>query len=257
MKPMQAVIADDEKPARDRLKRALEGHASVEVVGEAANGSEAVTLIRSLQPGLVFLDIQMPVLDGFQVLEQLVRPPAVIFTTAYDEYALRAFDVHAVDYLLKPYDRERLNEAIHRALGRLRSGSDTSGLTGLLEDYRRDHPYLDRLTIKSGRVYKVVSVESVEYFLAEEGLVFCVDGRRRLQIDETLKNLEERLDPAQFLRIHRNCIANLGLVDRVIALGHGRLSVEFVSGDRMDVGRTRTEPFRKAFQLSRRSRDGS
>ncbi len=250
MKILRAVVIDDEKPARDRLRAMLERVDAVRVVGEAVNGSDAVGVIRSLKPDLIFLDVHMPLLSGFQVLEQLESPPAVIFTTAYDEYALQAFDVHAVDYLLKPYNKDRLEKSVSRALSRLDTVGTDAGLDSLMEEYREQHPYLERMTIRSGKSYRVEKVEDAECFVASDGLVFFVTERERLFVEGTLKHLESRLDPRIFMRIHRNAIANLSRVRRVIPLGKGRLAVEFPSGSRLDVGRTRTDAFRRAFQLS-------
>lgn len=253
MRPIRCLIADDERPARDRLHRALERFEEIEVVGEAVHGGEAVERVLELSPDLLFLDVQMPILDGFAVLEQLPERPEVIFTTAYDEYAIRAFDVHAVDYLLKPYDIARLEEAVRRATERLRRGDterEAGGIRALLADHRAAHPYLSRLTVRSGRTYRVLPLDRVEYFRAEEGLVFWISGDERYLVGDSLTALELRLDPKEFLRIHRNTIARLEGITRVISLGRGRLAVEFVSGNRADVGRTHTDKVRRILRLS-------
>jgi len=253
MRPIRTVIADDERPARDRLRRALEQFEGIEVAAEAVNGGEAVEQVRTLSPDLLFLDVQMPVLDGFAVLEQLPKRPEVIFTTAYDEYALRAFDVHAVDYLLKPYDTRRLDAAIQRARERLRQRDRSEGsprLDALIAHHQIAHPYLTRLTIRSGRSYRVLPLHDLEYLRAEDGLVFWISGTNRFLVDDSLTALEPRLDPKEFMRIHRNTIARLDKITRVISLGRGRLAVEFASGNRADVGRTHIERFRRTFQLS-------
>lgn len=254
MKPIRVVIADDERPARERLRRALEGFEGIEVVGEAVHGGETVERVRALSPDLLLLDVQMPVLDGFSVLEQLPRRPEVIFTTAYDEYALRAFDVHAVDYLLKPYDTRRLAAAVQRATERLRRRDASDGeqpIDALVAYHQIAQPYLTRLTIRSGRAYRVLPLTDLEYLRAEDGLVFWVSGDDRFLVDDSLTALESRLDPDEFMRIHRNTIARLDKIRRVIVPGRGRLAVKFVSGNRADVGRTHIERFRRAFQLSR------
>ncbi|MFW5806711.1 MAG: LytR/AlgR family response regulator transcription factor [Spirochaetota bacterium] len=253
MRPIRSIIAEDERPARDRLRRALEHFEEIEVVGEAVHGGEAVERVRELSPDLLFLDVQMPVLDGFSVLQQLPRRPEVIFTTAYDEYAIRAFDVHAVDYLLKPYDTARLEDAVRRAIERLRRGEMArggGGLDALLADHRGTHPYLSRLTIRSGRTYRVLPLDRVEYFRAEDGLVFWIGEHERYLVGDSLTSLESRLDPSEFLRIHRNTIARLDKIARVISLGRGRLAVEFISGNRADVGRTHTDKVRRVLRLS-------
>lgn len=247
--PIRALIADDEKPARDRLRAALAECARLSVVGEAVNGAHTVELVRELKPHLLFLDVQMPVLNGFEVLQQLKVRPTVIFTTAYDEYALRAFEVHAIDYLLKPYTKDRLHDAVKHAL----SAMDVIDrrTAGLVADFGSKRPYLTRLTIKQGRTYRVMPLDHVDYFRADGGLVFWVQENQRYLVDYTLTELEERLDPAQFMRVHRNTIANMRRITRVVALGRGRLAAEFASNERIDVGRSRLDDFRAAMISNR------
>lgn len=252
MKHIRTLVVDDEKPARDRLTLALKAIPDIAVIGEAVNGAQAVELIRELKPQLVFLDVQMPIMNGFEVLQHCRTRPLVIFTTAYDEYALRAFEVHAIDYLLKPYDKERLRSAVEHAVERLIVSKDKhqeDGVSELISEYRRSKPYLSRLSIKLAGAYRIIPVEQVDFFKADDGLVFWVESGRRYLVDETLSGLEEELDPTLFLRIHRNAIANLAKIVRAIPLGRGRYAAEFVGGERIEVGRTRTENFRRAMRL--------
>ncbi len=249
---IRTLVAEDEKPARDRLILSLKAMPDITVIGEAVNGAQAVELIHSLKPQLAFLDIQMPLLNGFEVLQRCKHMPMVIFTTAYDEYALRAFEVHAIDYLLKPYDKERLRSAVEHVVERYFSKNSEPGQAGLSElisDYRKKNPYLSRLSVRQGGTYRVVPVEQADYFKAENGLVFFVDGNRRILVEETLSSLEENLDPASFLRIHRNTIANLAKISRVVPLGRGRYAAEFPGGVLVEVGRTKNEEFRRAMRL--------
>jgi two-component system, LytTR family, response regulator len=256
MTPIRTILADDEQPSRDRLRLALSGYPGIQIIAEAANGVQALELIRSLRPQLVFLDIQMPLMTGFEVLRQLKVRPSVIFITAYDEYALKAFEVHAVDYLLKPFSKERLYEAINHAVensfpdGR----ADTvTKMEKLVEEHIRTEPYIHRLSIKTGRVFRVLPVIRVDFFKAEDGLVFWVEGQERHLVDETLVDLEARLDPARFMRVHRNALVNIDAISRVIALGRGRLAAEFRSGQRVDIGRSHLDAFRNAMSLRRSS----
>ena len=207
---IRAVIVDDESPARDLLQELLEAHDDVQVVGECANGIEAVSATRELSPDLLFLDIQMPQVDGFEVLE-LLSPdirPAVIFTTAHDEFALKAFDVHAVDYLLKPFGAERLAAALERAAVRLSAGVEIPAEELAREARHRALP-LERILIREeGRVH-VVPVEKVDYVEAQgDGVVISVDGVV-LKKSQGLGELELELDPGRFLRIHRSYLLNL------------------------------------------------
>jgi two-component system LytT family response regulator len=252
MRHIRTLVVDDEKPARDRLTLALKAIPDIALVGEAVNGAQAVELIRELKPQLVFLDVQMPVMNGFEVLQHCKEMPAVVFTTAYDEYALRAFEVHAIDYLLKPYDKERLRNAVAHAVERLSVPSkqrEDDGVSGLLSEYRRQKPFLTRLAIKRGGAYRIVPVDQVDFFKADDGLVFWVQQDERYLIDETLSTLEENLDPSLFLRLRRSAIANLDKIVRVIPLGRGRFAAEFPGGERIEVGRTRIDDFRKAMRL--------
>ena len=248
MKRIRTIIADDEKPARDRLKLALAGMIEIELIGEAVNGAEAVRLIRDLKPQLAFLDVQMPVMNGFEAISHCKDKPFVIFTTAFDEYALQAFEVHAIDYLLKPYGKDRLRAAVDHAVERIGSADGTNGS---IPEYRKLQPYWTRINLRQGRSYKIAAVDKVDFFKAEDGLVFWVENDQRLMVDETLNELEENLDPARFLRAHRSAIVNLGKIERVISLGRGRCAAEFPGGARVEVGRTKLDVFRRAMSLRR------
>ena len=172
---LTTLIVDDEAAARARLNKLLSGFPEVEVVGEARNGPEAIRLIDDKRPDLVLLDIQMPMINGFEVLKGIQHEPAVIFVTAYDEYALRAFEVHAVDYLLKPYTRDRLKEAIQRVT---HSGENDENrvkrIESLLETYNQRESFLDRISVKTKYSYRVLEVEQIDFFRVENGLVFLI-----------------------------------------------------------------------------------
>jgi len=207
--PLRAVIVDDERLARRMLRSLLEAEPEIEVVGEAGRAQEAVRVIRQQRPDLLFLDIQMPGMDGFELLNQagLENLGQVIFVTAHDRFAARAFEVDAIDYILKPFDRTRLRQAIARARGR--RGEDVSGrLLGLLE--RLGGPgKLQRLVVRDGEVIRFLEVEEVTFLESADNYVTVRSGAAQHLIRTTLQRLEATLDPARFVRIHRRFIVNL------------------------------------------------
>ena len=214
---LRVVIVDDEKLARSVVREYLGAHAGVEIVAECGNGFEAVKAVTELSPDLVFLDVQMPKLSGFEVLELLGREVPVIFTTAYDQYALRAFEVHAVDYLLKPFSEDRFAEALSRARERLHAkaqGASDPGMDGLTEAVRSKGP-LERVLIRDGAQVHVLPVERIDYVEAQDDYVcFVSEGRQYLK-DQTLAAVEGQLDPARFVRIHRSYLLNIERIARV------------------------------------------
>jgi two-component system LytT family response regulator len=212
--PLRVLVVDDEEPARALLAELLSGEPGVELVGLCRNGFEAVQAIQARGPDLVLLDVQMPKLDGFEVLELLESPPAVVFVTAYDEYAVRAFEVHAVDYLLKPVSAERLRPALERARQRLAAGAP-GPRPAALGRAARPGSTLERVLVREGDKVHVVPVGRVDYFEAQGDVVVVRSGDSRLRKATTLGELEESLDPARFLRVHRSYILNL---DRLAGL---------------------------------------
>jgi two-component system, LytTR family, response regulator len=212
---LRVVIVDDEPLARAVVREFLSRHPCVEVVAECANGFEAVRAVTELAPDLMFLDVQMPKLDGFEVLELIGRDVPVIFTTAYDEYALRAFEVHAVDYLLKPFGEERFAEALSRARQRLQGGGAPVDLEALAADGRRGSRPLERVLIRDGSRVHVLPVAQIDYVEAQDDYVcFKAEGRQYLK-DQTMAALEGSLDPSRFVRIHRSYLLNVERIARV------------------------------------------
>lgn len=212
---MRVLIVDDEHLARALLREYLAAHADVEIVGECANGFEAVKAIAEHDPDLVFLDIQMPKLDGFDVVELAGAGPHYIFATAYDQFALRAFEVHALDYLLKPFSRERLAEALAQARQRVRSSSQAPAMQRLLQEAASRHRPLERVLIRDGARVHVVASSSIDFIEAQDDYVgISAEGRRYLKHGR-LSELEAQLDPALFVRIHRSYIVNVGAVRRI------------------------------------------
>jgi len=250
MNAIRTLIAEDEKPARERLRNALRDMPEVQVVGEAKDGQQALELIHEHKPELLFLDVQMPLLDGFELLQQLDEKPLVVFTTAYDEYAIQAFEVHAIDYLLKPYSKERLRAAVARAVAGLGDRErNAERLIALLSDHQKTHGHLQRVSVKDRYAYRVVPVCEIDFFKAEEGLVFLHQSGERSLIDTSLTQLEGQLDPERFFRLHRNAIANLDRIERVVPWGQGKLSVIYPGGQRLFVGRSRQHEFKRRMGL--------
>lgn len=220
MTPLRVLIVDDEPLARQRLVGLLEGH-DVEIAGECGDGLAAVAAIEAQAPDLLFLDVHMPKLDGFGVLEAIApeRMPVTVFVTAYDQYALRAFEVHALDYLLKPFDRERFERTLERArleIERARASERTLKLAGLLADLQAARPKaLDRLVVRAnGRVF-FLRAGDVDWIEAAANYVDLHVGNEVHLIRETINELAARLDPATFLRIHRSIIVNLDRVKEI------------------------------------------
>jgi len=221
--PLRVVIVDDEALARAVVREYLGAHSDVTIVAECGNGFEAVKAVSDLSPDLMFLDVQMPKLDGFEVLELLGRDVNVVFTTAYDQYALRAFDVHAVDYLLKPFSADRFAEALSRARARLqaRDGEGQEGadapndVEALIADARPKQGPLERVLIRDGAQVHVLPVERIDYIEAQDDYVcFMAEGKSYLK-DQTMSAIETALDPARFVRIHRSYLLNIERIARV------------------------------------------
>ena len=217
-KKIRVAIVDDEELARQVLREFLAPHAEIEVIAECANGFEAVKAVAEQKPDLVFLDIQMPKLDGFEVLELIGRDTAVVFVTAHDDYAIRAFEVHAVDYLLKPVAATRFEAALQRARERLSAGRPHGAEISpseLAASARPHAQYLDRIPVRDGARVSIVPVAKLDYVEAQDDYVaLASEGKKHLK-QQTIASLEAALDPARFLRIHRSYIVNLERVARV------------------------------------------
>lgn len=209
-----AVIVDDEELARAILREYLAAHPEIEIVAECANGFEAVKAVSELTPDLLFLDIQMPKLNGFEVLELMGPGPAVIFVTAYDQYALRAFEVHAVDYLLKPFTPERLAEALERARQRMER-NEASPVPALVKQARASAKPVERVLVKDGSRVHVIPVEKIDYIQAQDDYVGIKAAGKEYLKQDTMAELESLLPPERFIRIHRSYILN---IDRLMRL---------------------------------------
>ena len=249
MKPTRTLIVDDELPARQRLIRMLADIESVTVVGEAHDGLRAIELTEQLRPDLILLDIQMPGLSGFEVLEALAHPPLVIFVTAYDEYAIRAFEVNALDYLLKPFSRERLQRAIHRAQQSLtEEHGDAARFGALLQSLATQGCYLNRLAVHDGDHIRVLDVQQVDWIEVADERVAIHVGDQAYPVRRTLSELEARLDPASFFRTHRSAIVNLARVSEVIPWFKGSHKLRLSSGVEVDLSRARARALRQILE---------
>ncbi|HEX2268411.1 MAG TPA: LytTR family DNA-binding domain-containing protein [Pyrinomonadaceae bacterium] len=239
---IRALVVDDEPLAREMIREMLENDSEVEIVGECANGREAVEAIRSSAPDLVFLDIQMPELGGFEVLESLdpKATPHVIFVTAYDQYAVRAFEVHALDYLLKPYDRERFDAAWRRAKEQIkldRASRRDQDIIALLEELKAGPRYLERLVIKNGGRVFFLHVQDIYCIEAEGNYVRVYDHQKGYLLRETISSLEEQLDPKQFLRIHRSAIVKIDRIKEMQPWFHGEYRIIMENGKQLALSR--------------------
>jgi DNA-binding LytR/AlgR family response regulator len=243
---MRTLIVDDEAPARERLKRLLADVGGVEVISEAADGIHAVEAIEQERPDLVLLDIQMPGLDGFGVIEALAHSPPVIFVTAYDEYAIRAFEVNALDYLLKPFSRARLEKAIDRAqAARVEARQPDARLASLLESLAAQGRYLTRLAVRDRDHINVLDADEVDWIGVEGERVLVHVADEAYPVRRTLAELESRLDPATFFRAHRSAIVNLNRVQEIIPWFKGSHKLRLTTGAEVDLSRAHARALRK------------
>ena len=230
-----ALIVDDEELARQILRELLQSHPEIRIVAECANGFEAVKAIGEHKPDLIFLDVQMPKLTGFDVLELLETDAAIIFVTAYDQYAMRAFEVHAVDYLLKPIGKERFEEALARAKRRL--GEKMPPAQKLAESARPPQQFLERIVVKDGTRVTLIPIGKLDYAEAQDDYVaLASQGKKHLK-QQTIASLEACLDPNCFVRVHRSYIVNLERVVRIEPYGKDSRLAILADGARLPVSR--------------------
>jgi two-component system LytT family response regulator len=216
MKRIRTIIIDDEKLARSVIRNYLKDNPDIEIIDECSNGFEGIKKINVLKPELIFLDIQMPKISGFEMLELIEKPPVIIFTTAFDQFALKAFEVNAADYLLKPFSQDRFKEGLSKALLRLRDKSDTSEvIKSLIIQNELKAEFLERIVIKDGPRIAVVQIEDVQYLEAQDDyvMVYTRDGKFLKQ--KTMKYFEEHLNPRDFVRIHRTYIAPVKRIKKI------------------------------------------
>ena len=244
MTAIRTIVVDDEKLARDRLAGFLAALDGVELVGQAQNGVEALALIEGERPDLVFLDVRMPGMDGFEVLRALRSPaPHVVFATAYDDYAIRAFEVQAIDYLLKPFARARVAEAVDRVRSRLattRQAPDLESVLRRLEE-QQHKVYVTQIPVHSGKRILILPVTDVLWFGVEYRLVYAHTNERAFMTNYTLRELEERLDPALFFRAHKSSLVNLRHVREIVPWFGGRYKLVMRNPAGSEVALSRTQ----------------
>ena len=249
---IRTLIVDDEPLARERVKRFLRDEKDVSIIGECGNGADAVKAIRSERPDLVFLDIQMPEKNGFEVIRSLdgKQLPTVVFVTAYDQYALQAFDVHALDYLLKPFNRDRFQRAVDRAREQIedrRRGDLDERLTSLIENLKTDKKYLDRLVVKTvGRVF-FLKTDEIDWIEAAGNYVRLHVGRESHMIRETMNGIETKLDPEKFIRIHRSTVVHIDRIKELHPMFSGDYAVMLRDGTELALSRNYRERFLELF----------
>ena len=209
------IIIDDEAPARDLVRHYLQAYPDIRIVAEIDNGFAAIKMIREEKPQLIFLDVQMPKLTGFEMLELIDEPPAIIFSTAFDQYAIRAFEMNAVDYLLKPYTKERFDAAVQKALTRIQQGtSSQTDFRTLGNSVTTSTGTLTRIAVKNRQQIHVIPINDIDYIEADGDYVKLHTAKNAYLKEKTMKYFEENL-PAQFIRIHRSCIVNVNEVAKI------------------------------------------
>ena len=241
-----AIIIDDERLARNELKKMLVLHPEIEVIGEAANADEGLNLINELNPDLILLDVQMPVKTGFDLLQELEKLPAVIFTTAYDEYAIRAFEVNALDYLLKPIDPKRLSDAVQKFLA---IDEKETMFSENRSELRQSLSESDQVFVKDGEKCWFVKLAEIRLFESVGNYARVFFGPNKPLILKSLNSLEERLDPRTFFRANRKHIVNLRMIERVEPFFNGGLLLEIKGGEKIEVSRRQAVRFKEMMSL--------
>ncbi|HJQ31921.1 MAG TPA: LytTR family DNA-binding domain-containing protein [Pyrinomonadaceae bacterium] len=242
--PIRVLVVDDEPLAREKIRGMAADDAELRVVGECSNGAEAIEAIQTLRPDLILLDVQMPEVGGFAVLEALKDEglPPVIFITAYDHYAVRAFEFHALDYLLKPFDRERFRAAIERAKRQIRREKNGAGLDeriiALLEQMREQPRYTERLVVKTGGRVFFLNADEIDWVEAEGNYVSIHAGKKSYLLRETISGLETQLDPRHFVRIHRSAVVNINRIKELQPWSHGEYHVILHDGTQLTLSRS-------------------
>ena len=243
---LRTLIIDDEAPARERLRRLLSGNYRVELIGEAVDGISAVEMIEETNPDLVLLDIQMPGLNGFEMIRALKKPPLIIFVTAYDEFAIQAFEVNALDYLLKPFTKTRLDQAIERAYQELSGIAEfSSRINSLLRTVEEQQVYLDRIAVRTKGRILVIDANHIDWIEAKKGHIYIHTKDGAYLTNYTLDELGNRLSPETFFRVHRSAIVNLTKAREIIPWFAGSYRVKLNSGIEIDVSRERVKKLRE------------
>ncbi len=245
---LRTLIVDDEEPARKKIRYFLESDSEIEVIGECGNGQEALISIRGKKPDILFLDIQMPLMDGFHLLKRsgLERPYAVIFVTAYDEYAVKAFEANAADYLLKPFTRKRFEEALRKVKQQIqlkRNSEPAEQAIAILQTLQKETGYLQRLAVKSSRGIIFVPCGQIDWIESEDNYVLVHTGKETHVIRESMQAMEQALDPSHFLRIHRRILVNTDRIREMHPQRHTHLVLQ--DGSMLPVSRRLKEKVKR------------
>jgi len=239
MEKFKIIIIEDEAPARDLLRHMLSDNEKVTVIAECSDGFDGLKEIKERKPDIIFLDIQMPKLNGFELIEVLDEKPEVIFTTAYDQYAIRAFELNAVDYLLKPFSKERLNDALAKALERIgRNEKQDKAIENLISAKTDEEDCLTRIVIRKGSGIKIIPLTSVSFIGAEDDYVMIHYDEGKALKQQTMKYYEEKLPAASFLRVHRSFIVNLDKITRLEPYTKDNYVAVLSTGEKIPVSRT-------------------
>jgi two-component system, LytTR family, response regulator len=242
MSSIKIIIVEDERPARDLLRTYIEAFTELEIQGEYDNGFDGLKAINELKPDAVFLDVQMPKLTGFELLEVLEHQPEVIFTTAYDQFAIRAFERNAVDYLLKPFSKERFKEAVSKLKSRLESKQEgvkaKSGIEKIRQHFEESDEKLHRVVIKKSGKIHVISTRDINFLEAQDDyvMIYTDDGKYLKQ--QTMKYFEQHLDSQQFVRVHRSYIANVTCIERIEPYEKSNFILILKDGNKVPVSRS-------------------
>ncbi len=238
-KLIRTLIIDDEELGRELVKNYLRHSQEIQIIGECSNGFEGAKAINELKPDLIFLDIQMPKIDGFELLEIIDHTPQIIFITAYNEYAIKAFEMNAVDYLLKPFTEERLIEAVSKAKLRMRVSSNTGNVaSGLLEFHNQAKETIERIVVKTGNKINVITCDKILYFEAQDDYVMIHTNEGKFLKQSTLKFFESRLDPNMFIRVHRSYIIQIDKIERIELYGRETYLLIMKTGLKISMSKT-------------------
>ncbi len=239
MKNIRVLIIEDETPARELIKYMLKDHPGIEVIGECADGFCGAREIKEKRPDLIFLDIQMPKLTGFELLEVLDEKPEVIFTTAFDQYAIRAFELNAVDYLLKPYSKERFDSALAKAVSRIgKETQEPDKVEKLVTTVTEAEGYLTRIVFRKGAGIKIIPLNMITYLASEDDYVMIYYSEGKALKPKTMKYYEDHLPPSLFMRVHRSYIVNIEQITRLEPYSKDNYVAVLKSGEKIPVSRS-------------------
>jgi two-component system LytT family response regulator len=236
---IRTIIIDDEKLAREIVKNYLSKEEDLELIDECTNGFEAIKAINELKPDLIFLDIQMPKINGFEMLELLDEPPVIIFTTAFDQYALKAFEVNAADYLLKPFSNERFSDAVSKAATLLKDkDTNREKIANIVKHIDEQNEFIDRVVVKTNQKISIIPTEQINYIQAQDDYVMLFTEQGKFLKQKTMKFFESRLNPEEFIRLHRSYISKLDRINEINLLEKETYQVTLKDGEKLPVSRS-------------------